>query len=266
MTTPAAPSVPELDPQQLTALKAGLLSEIDTSAQVPSLFRRPRTRLLLSGAAAAAVTAGAYVAVTSLGHGDAIAHAWSPTPTAASPADFNRAISICRNNESWAVPGSSPGASTFARTAPVAVVERRLKTVSIVLSDGHAIATCLLADPSRQGPVGSTGGFSGPSNDVKGLIQPTGYSIRLLAGQSSTGDGNGRDDHLIRTFIYGRSGRDVRSIVIPLKHGRTVTATVSHSGWWEAWYPDEIGPDAAQLGTATVTATDGTSHLQALRF
>lgn len=264
MSVPAAPSVPDLNSQHLIALKAGLITEIDTSPDAVSLFSR-RRRVLVAFAAAAAVTAGAYVAVTSLGHGGAVAYAWSPTPAATSPADLKRAIAVCRNNEIWTGAGGAPGASKFAHTAPVVVAERRLKTFSIILSDGRRTATCLLPDPLRPGPVGTTGGFSGPDANVK-LSQPTGYQIQLLSGISETGDGNGDDDHLNRTFIYGRSGPDVRSIVIPLKHGRTVTATVAPSGWWEAWYPDALGPHVTQLGNATVTATDGTTHTQPLQF
>ena len=264
MTTPAAPPVPELDPHHLAVLKAGLLSEFGTQTEVTP-FRRRRPRLLISAAAAAAITAGAYVAVTSLGHGGAVAYAWSPTPTATTPAEVKRAISVCRNADAWTAPGNSPGASAFVHAAPAVVTERRLKTFSIILSDGHRYATCILPDPSRPEPLASTGGFTGPDRG-ENISRPTGHGVQLLSGSSESGDGNGHDDHLVRTFISGRSGPDVRSIVIPLKDGRTVTATVSKTGWWEAWYPDKLGPNVTQLGNATVTSADGTKHLEALRF
>jgi hypothetical protein len=62
-------------------------------------------------------------------------------PAGASPADLHRAVAICRDNDAWTAAGNSPAASAFARTAPVVVAEQRLKTFSVILSDGHTTAT-----------------------------------------------------------------------------------------------------------------------------
>lgn len=78
--------------------------------------------------------------------------AWSPTPSVATPAELAHAVAICRSNYMWSAPGSRAGDGAFARAAPLVVAERRTQSYSIILSDGRAIANCLLPDPTRPAP------------------------------------------------------------------------------------------------------------------
>lgn len=191
--------------------------------------RRTRPRVVLLGAAAAAVAVGIGATQVLGGGTTAYAASWTPTPSAASPADVAAAREVC------------------ADRLPVRLAERRGDLVVLAMDSGAAepaVTTCVVGMPpgGRAELVSRSGGG--------GVVRPSARSV-TDAGIYQRGVAG---DEL--SVIDGLAGEDVRAVTVRTADGRSVEATVA-GGHYVAWWPgramtegDEPPPSGAQGGCA----------------
>ncbi len=211
----------------------------DEAARVPSSSTDRLTRLhyhprasrlrppVAVGALAGAVgTAGAVVAVISLGAGASNAFAgWTATPTIPSPQQLAAAGQDCQQR--------SPIAGL-----PLKLTDTRGPFTFSVYADSTSSAICI----------------SGPSfTSVSGSIStaPAGIpdgSVQLSSSHQTNRDGQGY------SFADGHTGAGVSAVALTLDDGAAVQATVDN-GWFVAWWPGAHVVKSAQITTPSGVKT-----------
>jgi hypothetical protein len=206
---------------------------------VRAVPRRVRSRWLVAGAAAAAVTAAALV-VPQLGGGRQAYASWTDTP-AAMAADDTRALSTeCVRDELGPQYGYTPADLAGARTV---LGERRGAYGYLTIATERWTATCFR---DRAGDVHPGSVMEAPvTDDALGRegVELQGY------GQLRTSEGYAR-------LMSGHLGADVVAVDVVLPGGRTVHATVQDR-YFVAWYPETMG--AGEGTTLTLRLADGST-------
>ncbi len=237
---------------------AARAAELDAGAGVRVLSRGYRARVTSApalaggGAGLAAVGVGAALLATGLGTEAPKALAgWSSKPTPPSPQQIRGADEACRSRLRPAAAieptrrvesGSQerrPGPMIAAGGWKEILTDRRGPyTITLfTASEGRAVVTCFTG---RDG-MGSLGGAFG--NERRPPVG-AGKIELVTSGGNVTPPDEGSAQF---SRVVGRTGPGVGRVVLRLRDGRRVTATVA-SGWFLAWWPGASGLVATEVG------------------
>lgn len=239
----------------------------DATERLRRFDYRPRTghvppRLTGGVVAALTVTAGATIAVVTIGGSPPAFAGWSPTPA--------------RATETAASPGSGcqaqvaslrvlPGAGAATTWTVVATDVRGPFTLTVYADgSGSGSASCFTG-PSFSIVSRTAGGAQGAAASVSGSSSGAGR------GQSSGsvmvgGDGTGGVEHLsvghfasssqgAYTVVEGQIEPGVTGVTLNRTSGEAVVASTG-DGWFAAWWPGSEGVTSAQIETAAGEATE----------
>jgi len=192
---------------------------------------QPRTRALrpplaVGAAAGAAATAGTVAAVVSLSAGVSNAFAgWTPTPTAALPAQLAAAQAACK-------------ARSPVDGLPLKLSDTRGPFTFSVYADSNTSAVCITG-PSFTSVSGSVS--SAPVEVPAGQVQLSSSHLTNRDGQSYS-------------FADGHTGAGVSGVTLILDDGTKVKATVAN-GWFVAWWPSAHDVKSADIATPSGVKT-----------
>lgn len=231
----------------------------------------PRQRVLLwptVSAAIAVLTAGVVAAVLLLSSGIPEAFAgWTAVPTTATKLEIAEALQACRQV------GARSVLSASARGPYVQVLYTgaggRLDVEECIARGGRAIGlsgTIVTSAKPRPGRDQITrpaygAAFLGSKHRIHGMKQVLRVMLRnteMLRDEIPLTSGS-------LVSASGVAGRDVTGVVMVLKGGERVQATVEH-GWYSAWWPGSASHRVYAVPTAVeVITTSGTHTMKITR-
>ncbi len=235
----------------------------DASSRLLATDYRPRSTLQRPALAAggAAVVAGAVVTISLVGLGTDTPRAfagWSATPTAASGDHAQRVREACRSrlptsrgiehaqetasgrHGPWPIPDIPAGGW---RTV---LVDSRGPYTVVLFAAAHGAAE-LSCFSGRQPMRASLGGSFGTHTPPP---VPAGHLSIVSSGSRTTPPDEG-SQHF--SELVGRTGPGVTGVILRLRDGKRVTASLAN-GWFLAWWPGTQGGTATEVTTATGTA------------
>lgn len=236
MNVTEPPTVEELNPAAVARVRATVLRKVTTGHAATPLRRRTWRRPVAIAAVLTAAAGIAAVAVVSLTSSSSNAYAgWSPTPTPVPAAQSRRLETLCRSTDLGLGTGGQ-----------VVLAEQRNGSYFLAVASADQIGACTIQG-LRSGPTPFTSAGTAPMLTVnaKAIGRPAGAGLTLLEGIGSDSD----------RAVFGRTGPQVRSVVIHLPDGHTATATVTPSGWWGAYYPVPAEP-------TSITVTDNQGNVR----
>jgi len=235
--------------------------DVREAAQRPWRGRRlRRIAIAVSGLLATTTVALAATGVSVIGLGSEPPRAfagWSPTPTAATSAQVNRARSRCHSQLAELAEHLLPTLAAEARkhhlhSAPAVsvaawqtlLIDTRGPYTLILSQAEHGRATSVCFGGGPNGGALSAGIGVRPPAPV-----PAGQAVYGGSGSRVTPRSEGSHQF---SWVIGRTGAGVDGVTIRLNNGTRVAASRA-KGWFLAWWPGSHGIRATEVTTATRT-------------
>lgn len=216
------------------------------SLQPARAGRPPARRLVVAGAALAAVCAG-IVALPSLTGGDQAFASWTPAPADVSSQQRSQAAEGCRRMQAE---GAGADYAAQLSSARPAVAERRGAWTTVVLAGpGGFSAMCITDDSSPFFARDAIGSVGAPDDHAPPGLREL-NAISLGVGTLAAGD---------LSLAAGAAGADVAGVVYRSPVHGEVAATLA-DGHFALWLPgDELAAASRDGVHVEVTYRDGST-------